>query len=87
EVKIARVGIWKCTGAAENSQAGWEEPFRVRVSCFEVGSWISSTGGHFGGTEMSGERETSKMSTRHSTRSSQGQAYPLFVVLDAGKSE
>ncbi|KIK81569.1 hypothetical protein PAXRUDRAFT_832754 [Paxillus rubicundulus Ve08.2h10] len=47
EVKIARVGIWKCTGAAENSQAGWDKPFRVDVSCFEVISWILSTGGHF----------------------------------------
>ncbi|KIK94568.1 hypothetical protein PAXRUDRAFT_827886 [Paxillus rubicundulus Ve08.2h10] len=35
-VKITRVGIWKCTGAAENLQAGWDKPFQVGVSCFEV---------------------------------------------------
>ncbi|KIK73609.1 hypothetical protein PAXRUDRAFT_836224 [Paxillus rubicundulus Ve08.2h10] len=47
EIKIARVGIWKCTGAAENLQAGRDKPFQVRVSYFKVISWISSTGGHF----------------------------------------
>ncbi|KIK73762.1 hypothetical protein PAXRUDRAFT_836187 [Paxillus rubicundulus Ve08.2h10] len=36
EVKITRVGIWKCTGATENLQAGWDKPFQVQVSCFEV---------------------------------------------------